>query len=152
MEQPRSVDKWVVVRNPPIIVEPEILSLRVGELLHLLLLVLGLMALNRINTIEQLRRCPPGEWGEWGKILRLDRCPGVETLRRKIKLITASGDAVEDWSAQLARDWMEAESLEHSTGGLLYLVDGHVRVYHGSQTKAAQAPRRPPAAVSARHY
>jgi len=42
---------------------------------------------------------------------------------------------VENWSAELARDWMEAESLAQSTGGLLYLVDGHVRVYHGSQTK-----------------
>jgi len=94
--------------------------------------LLGFMALNRVNSIEQLRRCPPGEWG---KMLGLDRCPGVETLRKKLKLITGSGDAVEDWSAQLARDWMEAESLQHSTGGLLYHVDGHVRVYHGSQTK-----------------
>jgi hypothetical protein len=95
-------------------------------------ILLGFMALNRINTMEQLRRCAPGEWG---KVLGLDRCPGVETLRKKLGLITASGDAVEDWSAELARDWMKAESLEHSTGGLLYLVDGHVRVYHGSQTK-----------------
>jgi hypothetical protein len=94
--------------------------------------LLGFMALNRVNSIEELRRCPPGEWG---KMLGLDRCPGVETLRKKLKLITESGDAVENWSAQLARDWMEAESLQHSTGGLLYHVDGHVRVYHGSQTK-----------------
>lgn len=94
--------------------------------------LLGFMALNRVNSIEELRRCAPGEWG---KMLGLDRCPGVETLRKKLKLITESGDAVENWSAQLARDWMEAESLQHSTGGLLYHVDGHVRVYHGSQTK-----------------
>jgi len=94
--------------------------------------LLGFMTLNRINSIEQLRRCAPGEWG---KILGLDRCPGVETLRKKLKLITQSADAVENWSAELARDWMEAESLAQSTGGLLYLVDGHVRVYHGSQTK-----------------
>lgn len=95
-------------------------------------MLLGFMALNRVNTIEQLRRCPPGEWG---KMLGLDRCPGVETLRKKIQHITASDDALESWSAELAKDWMAAESLEHSTGGLLYLVDGHVRVYHGSQTK-----------------
>jgi hypothetical protein len=95
-------------------------------------ILLGFMALRRINTIEQLRRCPPGEWG---KVLGLDRCPGVETLRKKIKLITANNDKVENWSGALAKDWMEAESLEHSTGGLLYLIDGHVRVYHGSQTK-----------------
>ena len=95
-------------------------------------ILLGFMALRRINTIEQLRRCPPGEWG---KVLGLDRCPGVETLRKKIQFITANNDSVENWSAELAKDWMEAESLEHSTGGLLYLIDGHVRVYHGSQTK-----------------
>jgi hypothetical protein len=89
--------------------------------------------LNRVKSIEELRRCAPGEWG---KILGLDRCPVVETLRKKIKLITNSdsGQAVEQWAAALAQDWMQAESLE-SAGGMLYLVDGHVRVYHGSQTK-----------------
>lgn len=95
-------------------------------------LLLGFMALNRVNSIEELRRHPPGEWG---KVLGLDRCPVVETLREKIKLITANDEAVENWAAELARDWLEAESLAQSTGGLLYLVDGHVRVYHGSQTK-----------------
>jgi hypothetical protein len=95
-------------------------------------LLLGFMPLNRVNSIEQLRRHPPGEWG---KVLGLDRCPVVETLRNKIKLITANETAVDSWAAELSRDWMEAESLQHSVGGLLYLVDGHVRVYHGSQTK-----------------
>ena len=70
-----------------------------------------------------------------GKILGLDRCPVAETLREKIKLITNSGSAVEQWAAALAQDWMQGESLEQGVGGLLYLVDGHVRVYHGSQTK-----------------
>ncbi len=95
-------------------------------------LLLGFMALNRVNTIEALRRHSPGEWG---KLLGLDRCPVVETLRKKLKLITKSGDAVEQWATQLSKDWITAESLEESIGGLLYLVDGHVRVYHGSQTK-----------------
>jgi hypothetical protein len=95
-------------------------------------LLVGLMTLNRIKSIEALRRSAPGEWG---KILGLDRCPVVETLRRKIKLITQSGSAVEEWAAALAQDWMQAESLDRAAGGLLYLVDGHVRVYHGSQTK-----------------
>jgi hypothetical protein len=95
-------------------------------------LLLGLMTLNRVKSIEGLRRSAPGEWG---KILGLDRCPVVETLRQKIKLITHSGPAVEQWAAALAQDWMQAESLEQAAGGLLYLVDGHVRVYHGSQTK-----------------
>jgi hypothetical protein len=95
-------------------------------------LLLGLMTLNRVKSIEELRRSAPGEWG---KILGLDRCPVVETLRRKIKLITNSGQAVEQWAAALSQDWMQAESLEQAAGGMLYLVDGHVRVYHGSQTK-----------------
>jgi len=82
--------------------------------------------------VEELRRSAPGEWG---KVLGLDRCPVVETLREKIKLISNSGSAVEQWAAALAQDWMQAESLEQGVGGLLYLVDGHVRVYHGSQTK-----------------
>ena len=95
-------------------------------------LLLGLMILNRVKSVEELRRSAPGEWG---KILGLDRSPVVETLREKIKLITNSGSAVEQWAAALAQDWMQAESLEQGVGGLLYLVDGHVRVYHGSQTK-----------------
>jgi len=95
-------------------------------------LLLGLMTLNRVKSMEELRRSAPGEWG---KILGLDRCPVVETLRKKIKLITHSGPAVEQWAAALAQDWIQAESLEGAAGGLLYLVDGHVRVYHGSQTK-----------------
>ena len=90
------------------------------------------MILNRVKSVEELRRSAPGEWG---KILGLDRSPVVETLREKIKLITSSGSAVEQWAAALAQDWMQAESLEQGVGGLLYLVDGHVRVYHGSQTK-----------------
>jgi hypothetical protein len=95
-------------------------------------LLLGLMTLNRVKSIEALRRRAPGEWG---KILGLDRSPVVETLRRKIKLITHSREAVEGWAGALAQEWIQAESLEAAVGGLLYLVDGHVRVYHGSQTK-----------------
>lgn len=95
-------------------------------------LLLGLMTLNRVKSIEELRRCAPGEWG---KILGLDRCPVAETLRKKIKLITHSGQEVEQWAAALAQDWMQSESMEQAAGGMLYLVDGHVRVYHGSQTK-----------------
>ncbi len=54
-------------------------------------LLLGLMILNRVKSVEELRRSAPGEWG---KVLGLDRCPVVETLREKIKLITNSGSAV----------------------------------------------------------
>lgn len=94
--------------------------------------LLGLMTLNRVRSIEELRRCAPGEWG---KLLGLDRCPVVETLRKKIKLITHSGPEVEQWAGDLASDWIQAEAMDRSAGGLLYLVDGHVRVYHGSRTK-----------------
>ena len=95
-------------------------------------LLLGMMSLNRVNSIEQLRHCPPGEWG---KLLGLDRCPCVKTLRKKIELITANEESVKGWASALSKDWIKAESLEGSAGGTLYYVDGHVRVYHGSQTK-----------------
>lgn len=31
--------------------------------------------------------------------------------------------------------WMEAESLKETAGGTLYYIDGHLRVYYGSQAK-----------------
>ena len=90
-------------------------------------LLLGMLALCRIRSIEQLRYTAPGEWG---KLLGLDRCPEAKTLREKIKILTTKGDGAA-WSAQLCRDWMEADP---SATGTLY-VDGHARVYHGHQTK-----------------
>lgn len=95
-------------------------------------LLLGMMSLNRVNSIEQLRRHAPGEWG---KVLGLDRCPCVKTLRKKIKRITSSEESVKGWASALSKDWIEAESLKETAGGTLYYVDGHLRVYHGSQTK-----------------
>lgn len=94
-------------------------------------LLLATMSLARIKTVEQLRYHPPGEWG---KVLGLDRIPEVKTLRKKIKLL-ASPEAVDEWSSRLSQDWMKADP---ETAGVLY-VDGHVRVYHGKQTKL---PRR----------
>ena len=82
-----------------------------------LFLLLAMMSLNRVNSIEQLRHCPPGEWG---KLLGLDRCPCVKTLRKKIKLITANEESVKGWASTLSKDWIEAESLESSAGGTLY--------------------------------
>jgi prepilin-type processing-associated H-X9-DG protein len=89
-------------------------------------LLLGMMALARIRSTEQLRYCSPGEWG---KLLGLDRIPEVRTVRRKLKQIC--GGDIEQWSAELSRQWMEAHP---EIAGILY-VDGHVRVYHGEQTK-----------------
>jgi hypothetical protein len=95
-------------------------------------LLLAFMALCRIKTIEQLRYHTPGELG---KPLGLDRVPEVRTVRMKLKEL-AGGD-VEQWGAQLAGDWLEADG-EEGVVGRLY-VDGHVRPYHGRQTAL---PRR----------
>lgn len=96
-----------------------------------ILVLLAAMALARIKTLEQLRYQPAGEWG---KLLGLDRIPEVRTLREKIKEL-AQSEPVSEWGKMLAQDWM-AEAPE--AAGFLY-VDGHVRVYHGAQTKL---PRR----------
>ena len=88
--------------------------------------MLAFMALCRIKTIEQLGYSAPGEWG---KLIGLDRCPAVKTLRIKVKELTA-GDT-ETWAAHLCEDWMEEDP---ANLGVLY-VDGHTRVYHGKQTK-----------------
>lgn len=92
-----------------------------------LFLLLAFMALARFRSIESLRYCAPGEWG---KLLGLDRIPEVRTLRKKIALFS-TGDKPLQWSTQLCSDWMEANP-EQATA---FYVDGHVRVYHGSQTK-----------------
>jgi len=95
-----------------------------------LLVLLAFMALARLQSIESLRYCAPGEWG---KLLGLDRVPEVRTLRAKIQLL-AQGEQPAEWSAALCERWMSAAPEQ---AGVLY-IDGHVRVYHGSQT---QLPR-----------
>ena len=90
-------------------------------------LLMAFMALGRIKSIERLRYCPPGEWG---KLLGLDRIPEVKTLRAKLKILSQEGE-VSQWSADLCSQWMSAD-LENAA---LFYIDGHVRVYHGSQTK-----------------
>ncbi len=90
-------------------------------------LLLAYMALSRIRTNEQLRYSPAGEMGI---LLGLDRIPEVRTFRGKIKHLSQTGQ-VKKWAAALSKEWMEVEP---EAAGTLY-VDGHVRVYHGSQTK-----------------
>ncbi len=92
-----------------------------------LFLLFAFMALTRIKSIERLRYCTPGEWGN---ILGLDRIPEVRTLRSKLKILSEQG-SVEQWGGELCRQWM-AVDLEDAA--ILY-IDGHVRVYHGDQTK-----------------
>lgn len=94
-------------------------------------ILLAYMALTRIKTPEQLRYQPAGEGG---KLLGLDRIPEVRTLREKIKIL-AQPDQIKEWGKELCREWMNADP---EAAGVLY-VDGHVRVYNGSQTKL---PRR----------
>ncbi len=91
-----------------------------------LLLLMAFMALARLSSIEALRYCAPGEWG---KLLGLDRVPEVRTLRTKIQVL-AQDNRSAAWSAALCERWMAAAPEQ---GGVLY-IDGHVRVYNGSQT------------------
>ncbi len=85
------------------------------------------MALCRIKTVEQLQYEPPGELG---KLLGLDRVPEVRCLRHKLAALSRD-DGPEKWAGQLSRDWLKAA--RQTLAGALY-VDGHVRLYHGSQT------------------
>ncbi len=91
---------------------------------------MAFMALARLPSIEALRYCAPGEWGN---LLGLDRVPEVRTLRAKIHLL-AEDNQPAAWSAALCERWMAAAPEQ---AGVLY-IDGHVRVYNGSQT---QLPR-----------
>lgn len=100
------------------------------SVIHIFLL-LSYMALCRIKTIEKLRHEPAGEFG---KLIGLDRIPEVKTLREKIGKL-ADTEKVGQWSGTLSKEWMEANP---EAAGALY-VDGHIRIYHGSQTKL---PRR----------
>ncbi len=95
--------------------------------LESIFLVLAFMALGRLKSIERLRYCTPGEWG---KLLGLDRIPEARTLRKKLALLAGQNQEV-GWSAELCAEWMGADP---DSAAVLY-VDGHVRVYHGHQTK-----------------
>jgi hypothetical protein len=89
--------------------------------------ILAFMALSRLKSVEALRYSAPGEWG---RILGLDRVPEVRTLRAKIRPL-AGQKKEQEWSAKLCQDWMDTAP---DSAGVLY-IDGHVRVYHGDQTK-----------------
>ncbi|MBN2381632.1 hypothetical protein JXQ70_01995 [bacterium] len=59
-----------------------------------------------------------------------DRVPEAKTLRNKLTLLVEHGD-VQGWTTLLAQQWLDDAP---DVAGYLY-VDGHVRVYHGKQTK-----------------
>jgi prepilin-type processing-associated H-X9-DG protein len=90
-------------------------------------LLLAFLALARLPSLEQLRYRAPGEWG---KLLGLDRIPEVRTLRKKLALLSDQ-EQVNAWRAELCA---QGRGEDPEKASVLY-VDGHVRVYHGSQTK-----------------
>jgi hypothetical protein len=91
-------------------------------------LLLAMMALARLTSIEQLRYVAPGEWGN---LLGLDRVPEVRCLRSKLALLSRKDGQAAQWNTELAKDWMG----ELPGGEMLFYIDGHVRVYHGSPTE-----------------
>lgn len=92
-----------------------------------LVLLLALLTLARVLSLERLRDEP---CGEWGRLLGLDRIPEVRTLRAKIgAMVTPAGVAA--WAESLGKCWMADDP---QLAGVLY-VDGHVRAYHGDQTR-----------------
>ncbi|MFL6417156.1 MAG: putative transposase [Bryobacteraceae bacterium] len=93
--------------------------------LHVIVL-LAYMALCRIKAVEQLQYQPPGELG---KLSGLDRIPEVRCLRRKLAALSID-DGPLKWAGLLSQDWLKTAP---ELAGALY-VDGHVRLYHGSQT------------------
>jgi transposase len=95
------------------------------SMLHVIVL-LAHMALCRIKAVEQLQYQPPGELG---KLSGLDRVPEVRCLRRKLAALSID-DGPSKWAGLLSQDWLKAAP---DLAGALY-VDGHVRLYHGSQT------------------
>lgn len=90
-------------------------------------LLVSFMFMTRTGPPEQLRYNEPGEWG---LLLGHDRSPEVKTLRAKLEAL-AQPPHVSIWAAGLAMHWMKDDP---TLAGVLY-VDGHVRLYHGSQTK-----------------
>ena len=96
-----------------------------------ILLLLGIMALCRVKNVAQLGEKAPGEFGI---LIGTDRSPEEHCLRRKMDDLAGHGSA-QVWAAHLSAHWMEQNP---ESCGYLY-ADGHVSVYHGSQT---ELPRR----------
>jgi len=90
------------------------------------LLTLVFLALAGEPRAEGATRVPPAALG---RVLGLDRAPEVKTIRRKLGELAAAGKAA-DLIMALARHHAAARP---DTLGFLY-VDGHARVYSGTQT------------------
>jgi len=96
-------------------------------------MLLAFLAMLRCSSLEKLRYC---RCGELGRLLGLDRCPEVRTLREKLSQICNDDGKAEEWSGERAKNWM-GEQDEQAHG--FFYVDGHIRVYYGDQT---QLPRQ----------
>src|SRR6478672_13574855 len=72
-----------------------------------------------------------------GRVLGLDRAPEVKTVRRKMGLLAARGQAAELLTVQARR-----HAAEHEQAMSVLYVDGHVRTYHGTRRiQKTHAPR-----------
>lgn len=89
-----------------------------------IVLTLAIMALCRIKNPEQTKQCKPGELG---KIIGLDRIPEVRCLREKVKELSNQNKS-RQLSKELLGHW-----LPEKQDCLFLYVDGHVRIYYGSQ-------------------
>ena len=89
-----------------------------------IVLTLAILALCRIKNPEQTKQCKPGELG---KVIGLDRIPEVKCLREKVKELSDQNKS-KQLSQELLGHWLPEES-----DSIFLYVDGHVRIYHGSQ-------------------
>ena len=63
-------------------------------------------------------------WVKPDRLLGLDRCPEVKTLRGKIKLLGQDVQRVRNWQSSLAAGWLEEDPEVCAT----LCVDGHVKI------------------------
>lgn len=91
--------------------------------LRSILCTLFLMAVLRIKTIERLGRVNPPKLG---RLLGLDRCPALRTLRRKFFRLCLRGRAAA-LMEMVARYRIDAAGVPDA---VLY-IDGHVQCYYG---------------------
>jgi hypothetical protein len=90
-----------------------------------IILTLAIMTLCRIKNPEQTKQCKPGELG---KIIGLDRIPEIKCLREKIQMLSDENKS-QELSNALLQQWMP----ENAQEGIYLYIDGHVRIYNGSQ-------------------
>jgi len=91
--------------------------------LDFIILLLSFMFLCRIKNVSQLKGISSGEFG---KLLGVDRIPEARCFYKKISAITKQEQAM-PWNRYLAKTWIRQDET------MIYYIDGHVQVYHGSK-------------------